>query len=164
MTIYRKAGLMLLVLSMSMSILTACGSSSDKGTASTEGTEGSDTATEVHKTGFPIVDKPIELSIMAPDVGRQDWNKMPVIQEYEKMTNIKLKLQNAPQDSFETKKNLVFASGTLPDIFYAADLKGSDQVTYGSQGLLLPLEKYIDEGYAPNLKKFLMLIRIFANQ
>lgn len=152
MTNYRKTGLMLLCLSMSISIFTACGSSSDKGTASTES---SDTAAEVHKTGFPIVDNPIELSIMAPDVGRQDWNKMPVIQEYEKMTNIKLKIQNAPQDSFETKKNLVFASGTLPDIFYAADLKGSDQVTYGSQGLLLPLEKYIDEGYAPNLKKIL---------
>lgn len=78
---YRKTGLMLLCLSMSISIFTACGSSSDKGTASTES---SDTAAEVHKTGFPIVDNPIELSIMAPDVGRQDWNKMPVIQEYER--------------------------------------------------------------------------------
>lgn len=150
MTNFRKTGLMLLSLTMAISILSACGSKNENA-ASTTGTA----AQEVHKTGFPIVDKPIELTLMAPDVGIQDWSKMAVIQEYEKMTNIKLKLQNAPQDSFETKKNLVFASGNLPDIFYAADLTGADQVTYGHQGLLLPLEKYIDEGYAPNLKKIL---------
>ncbi|KAF9117632.1 hypothetical protein BGX30_005284 [Mortierella sp. GBA39] len=78
---------------------------------------------------------------------------MPVLQEMEKLTGIHLEYQLSPIDSFETKKNLVFASGDLPDIFYAADLKPAEQVTYGSQGVLIPLEKYIDEGYAPNIKK-----------
>ncbi|MFC5652338.1 extracellular solute-binding protein [Paenibacillus solisilvae] len=130
--------------------LAACGkadNTADKGP--------SNTAASVNKEGMPIVAEPVTLTMMAPDSGEAKWDTMPVIQEMQKLTNIKLTFQNSPIDSFETKKNLVFASGTLPDIFYAADLKPAEQVTYGSQGTLLPLEKYIDEGYAPNLKKIL---------
>lgn len=92
---------------------------------------------------------------MSQDAGVADWSTMPVLQEMEKLSGIKLEYQLSPIDSFETKKNLVFASGDLPDMFYAADLKPAEQVTYGSQGILIPLEKYIDEGYAPNIKKIL---------
>ena len=132
-------------------MLAACGSpkgdgaaTAPSGTASTEG---------VKKEGFPIVDEPITLTVMSQDAGVADWNTMPVLQEMEKLSGIKLEYQLSPIDSFETKKNLVFASGDLPDMFYAADLKPAEQVTYGSQGILIPLEKYIDEGYAPNIKK-----------
>jgi putative aldouronate transport system substrate-binding protein len=107
----------------------------------------------VKKEGFPIVDKPLTLSMMSQDAGLADWNAMPVMKEMEKLTGIKFTYQLTPIDSFATKKNLVFASGDLPDVLFAADLKPSEQVTYGSQGVLIPLEKYIDEGYAPNLKK-----------
>ncbi|MFD2614936.1 extracellular solute-binding protein [Paenibacillus gansuensis] len=154
----RKPGLLLLSLTMLCSIAAAC-SSSNEGpkTANNGGSKGGNTpaaTSNVKKDGFPIVDKPVELTMMAPDTGVADWDKLPVLQEMEKLTNVKLKFQNAPLDSFDTKKNLVFASGSLPDIFYAADLKPSEQVTYGSQGVLLPLEKLIDD-YAPNLKKIL---------
>ncbi|OPA79351.1 ABC transporter substrate-binding protein [Paenibacillus selenitireducens] len=150
---FRKPWALLLCLTMLISILSACGSSNDS-KAAKDGEGTSTTASDVKKEGFPIVDKPITLTMMAPDVGVADWEKMPVLQEMEKLSNVKLKFQNAPQDSFETKKNLVFASGSLPDIFYAADLKPADQVTYGSQGVLIPLEDLIDN-YAPNLKKIL---------
>ena len=67
------------------------------------------------------------------DAGLADWNNMPVLKEMEKLTGIKFTYQLTPIDSFATKKNLVFASGDLPDVFFAADLKSSEQVTYGSQ-------------------------------
>ncbi|ACX68256.1 extracellular solute-binding protein [Paenibacillus sp. FSL H8-0457] len=147
----RKASSILLCLTLSATMLAACGSpkgdgaaTAPSGTASTEG---------VKKEGFPIVDEPITLTVMSQDAGVADWNTMPVLQEMEKLSGIKLEYQLSPIDSFETKKNLVFASGDLPDMFYAADLKPAEQVTYGSQGILIPLEKYIDEGYAPNIKK-----------
>lgn len=147
---FRKSWVLLLCLTMLVSILSACGSSNEP-----KANEGGESASgTVKKEGFPIVDEPITLTMMAPDVGVADWDKMPVLQEMEKLTGVKLKFQNAPQDSFETKKNLVLASGSYPDIFYAADLKSADQVTYGSQGVLLPLEDLIDN-YAPNLKKIL---------
>lgn len=153
----RKASSLLLSLTLLISVLAACGSPNDEGKANGSNA-GSETSTSnqaegVSKEGFPIVSEPVTLKMMSQDVGVADWSKMPVLQEMEKLTGIKLQYQNAPLDSFATKKNLVFASGDLPDIFYAADLKPAEQVTYGSQGVLIPLEKYIDEGYAPNIKK-----------
>jgi len=147
----RKASAVLLSLTLLSSLMAACGSSDDKGSAN----KGKTTAAIANKEGFPIVKEPLTLTMMSQDVGVADWNKMQVIQEMEKLTGIKLQFQNSPVDSFETKKNLVFASGELPDVIYAAELKPAEQVTYGSQGVLLPLETYIDGGYAPNLKKIL---------
>ncbi|MFC4808572.1 extracellular solute-binding protein [Paenibacillus sp. GCM10023250] len=111
-------------------------------------------ADNVNKEGFPVVNEPLTLTMMGPDVGIQNWDKMPLFQEMEKQTGIHMTFQNAPKDAFETKKNLVFVSGTYPDIFYAAGLTPAEQMNYGEQGILLPLEELI-EGYAPNVKKIL---------
>lgn len=138
-----------LCLALSASLVSACGSNNSSNQNSAANSANSD----VKKEGFPIVDQPLTLSMMSQDAGLADWNDMPVLKEMEKLTGIKFTYQLTPIDSFATKKNLVFASGDLPDVFFAADLKPSEQVTYGSQGVLIPLEKYIDEGYAPNLKK-----------
>ncbi|MEK4356508.1 ABC transporter substrate-binding protein [Paenibacillus sp. FSL M7-1455] len=146
----RKASSILLCLTLSASLLAACGSSKgSEGASSSAQTE----AAGVKKDGFPIVDKQLTLTMMSQDAGVADWNQMPVLKEMEKLTNIKFNYQLSPIDSFATKKNLVFASGDLPDVFYGADLKPAEQVTYGTQGVLIPLEKYIDGGYAPNIKK-----------
>ncbi|WP_274655469.1 extracellular solute-binding protein [Paenibacillus humicola] len=155
----KKSAALSVSLTLLASVLAACGSDSGKDAGSAAaGTSAAnkpaaDAASDVSKDGFPIVSKPLTLKMMSQDIGVQDWNKMPVLQDMEKMTGIKMQYQNVPTDSFSAKKNLIFASGTLPDIFYAADLTPAEQVTYGSQGVLLPLEKYIDGGYAPNLKK-----------
>jgi putative aldouronate transport system substrate-binding protein len=154
----RKASSAMISLALLGSVLAACGSENNESAAGDGNNTGTSTAVGaegVSKEGFPIVSEPLTLSMMSQDPGVADWNKMPVLQEMEKLTGIKLEYENAPIDSFATKKNLVFASGDLPDIFFAADLKPAEQVNYGSQGVLVPLEKYIDEGYAPNLKKIL---------
>ncbi|QHT58515.1 extracellular solute-binding protein [Paenibacillus lycopersici] len=158
----RKASLILLSLTASASLLQACGTSNEgnngAANAGSNANAGANAGTDanesgVKKDGFPIVDKTVTLKMMSQDAGIADWNTMPVMQEMEKLTGVHMEYQLAPIDSFATKKNLVFASGDLPDIFYAADLTPAEQVTYGTQGVLVPLEKYIDEGYAPNLKK-----------
>ncbi|MBO7747488.1 ABC transporter substrate-binding protein [Paenibacillus sp. MWE-103] len=166
----RKASSVLVGLTLTASVLAACGSANDnEGAASDSGgaangngaaasngaanANGSGDAEGVKKDGFPIVAKPLTLTMMSQDAGVADWKQMPVLQEMEKLTGIAFDYQLAPIDSFAAKKNLVFASGDLPDVFYGADLKPAEQVTYGSQGVLIPLETYIDEGYAPNLKK-----------
>ncbi|QHW32342.1 extracellular solute-binding protein [Paenibacillus rhizovicinus] len=151
----RKASLILLSLTASAVLLQACGSNAEDGSngAANAGSNANASDGGVKKEGFPIVDKPLTLKLMSQDVGVADWSKMPVMQEMEKLSGIHMEYQNAPVDSFVTKKNLVFASGDLPDIFYAAELTPAEQVTYGTQGVLVPLEKYIDEGYAPNIKK-----------
>lgn len=142
----------ILTLSMLFSILAACASSSPSTSEQPEA--GSATGSNVNKEGFPIVNEPITLTMMAKDAGMKNWNEMPVIQEMEKLTGIKFDFRNAPLDSFDTKKNLVFASGDYPDVFYAAELTQDEEVRYGGQGVLIPLEDLIDE-YAPNIKKIL---------
>lgn len=154
----QKRGAILLSIIMLFSILTACGSSdkSSSGNKASDNTASNSTnaASDVKKDGFPIVSKPITLTMLAQSANMGDWSKMPVVQEMEKLSNVKIEFQTVPIDSFATKKNLVFASGDLPDMIYAADLKPSEQVTYGTQGAIIPLEKLIDN-YAPNLKKLL---------
>ncbi|MEK4437195.1 MULTISPECIES: extracellular solute-binding protein [Paenibacillus] len=145
-----KKSTVLLSLILAASMLAACGASPDGGSTAEPGTP---EETGVKQEGFPIVEEPITLTMMSQDVGVADWNTMPVIQEAEKLTNIKFEFQLTPIDSFATKKNLVFASGDLPDVLYGADLTPAEQVTYGTQGSLIPLEPYIDGGYAPNIKK-----------
>ena len=145
----KKIFMSVLATVMAVSLLSGCGSKGD-GSSASGGKEG----TAVNKEGYPIVDKPLTLSIMAPDMGIQNWKDMPVMQEMEKLTGIKIEYRNAPRDSFDTKKNLVFASGDYPDIFFAANLTQAEELSYGSQGILLPLEDLIDQ-YAPNIKKAL---------
>ncbi|MBM7569320.1 ABC transporter substrate-binding protein [Paenibacillus sacheonensis] len=158
----RKASLILLSLTASALLLQACGSNSNGGNngeanagtnaGSNAGSNANAAEGGVKKEGFPIVGEPLTLKLMSQDAGVADWNKMPVMQEMEKLSGIHMDYQLSPIDSFATKKNLIFASGDLPDIFYAADLTPAEQVTYGTQGVLVPLEKYIDGGYAPNIK------------
>lgn len=106
---------------------------------------------EVNKEGFPIVDKKITLSLMAPGTGMADWKDMPTLKEYNKKANIDFDYKTPPLSDFETKKNLAFASGDLADILFAASLTPGEEVNYGKQGVILPLEDLINK-YAPNFK------------
>lgn len=142
----RKGAAALLSTAMLAGLLAGCGSSDNKPGAAVE--------VEVAKEGFPIVNEQISLTLTAPDVGIQNWKDMAVLQEMEKLTNIKMVFNNAPKESFDTKKNLIFTSGEYPDVFYAAGLTPAEQMNYGEQGILIPLEDLI-ETHAPNIKKVL---------
>ncbi|SFA77519.1 putative aldouronate transport system substrate-binding protein [Cohnella sp. OV330] len=144
MASYAKTGKLLLAASIGVGLLAGCASNEKKESA----------GATVNKEGFPIVSEPLTLTLMAPDTGDQDWTKMKVLDIMAEQSNIKLDFRNAPKDSFDTKKNLVFASGDYPDMFYAAGLTTAEQINYGEQGILIPLETLIDE-YAPNFKKVL---------
>ncbi len=48
----------------------------------------------------------------------------------------------------------MLAGGDYPDAFHSVGLSTQDLITYGGQGVLIPLNDLIDK-YAPNLKKIL---------
>ncbi|WP_172200086.1 extracellular solute-binding protein [Saccharibacillus qingshengii] len=146
MNIRSKAWKLLMVGGLGASLLAGCGGSDEAANSAEKVT--------VSKEGFPIVETPIKLTMMAPDVGIQNWEDMVVLQEMAKKSNVSFEYKNAPKESFDTKKNLVFASEDYPDVFYAAGLTPSEQLKYGEQGVLIPLEGLIDE-YAPNFKALL---------
>lgn len=157
----RKKSAVLLSLILSASMLAACGTSPSESGETAEPRTPEETG--VKKEGFPIVDEPITMTMMSQDAGVADWSNMPVLQEAEKLTNIKFEYQLTPIDSFATKKNLVFASGDLPDVLYAADLTPAEQVTYGTQVLLFRLSLTLMEVMRRILRNCLMRIPTFAN-
>ncbi|MGG6311498.1 extracellular solute-binding protein [Paenibacillus macerans] len=132
-------------------ILGGCGSGSGANDKASEGGAN----TEVSKDGFPIVQEPITLKMftrIAPVNG--PFKDMPVFQDYEKMSNVKVEFIEAPTDGFQEKKNLLFASNELPDVFFRSGLTPLEAVRYGSGGQLIPLEDLIAD-YAPNLTKLM---------
>jgi putative aldouronate transport system substrate-binding protein len=107
-------------------------------------------------TGFPIMREPIRLTFFShkSNSNAGNWNDALIWREYAKMTNITVDFQLTNVDVLPEKRNLVFASGELPDAFHTSVMPANDLVTYGSQGVLIRLNDLIDK-YAPNLKSYM---------
>ena len=82
---------------------------------------------------------------------RKPFNELPVVMKYEKLTNVKIDWIEVPAAGVNEKKNLMLASGDLPDAF-ATNLQDFDIVTYGAAKVFIPLQDLIEK-YAVNYKK-----------
>ncbi len=69
----------------------------------------------------------------------------------EKTFNMTIKWVLAPNDP-GTKQSLLLASGDYPAVFLSGNFTPSQELKYGQQGVLIPLNKYIAH-YAPNVQK-----------
>jgi putative aldouronate transport system substrate-binding protein len=136
----------LLVMLMMISLLIVAGANgkSDQSGSSTAMVK------NVNPAGvFPVVKEPWTMTVMFPQkslIEDMETNKFTKLMEDK--TGIKVEWQLIPEKNIQEKVNLVFASGTdLPDVMVgcAAGLGNAAQVQYGSQGLILPLNDYIDE-------------------
>lgn len=128
-----------------ISMLAACSSKSSSNESAKE-------KVKINKEGYPIVDKKLTMSMMGPDVGQAKWEDMAFFKEMEKMTNVHFKFTTPPLSDFPTKLNLAFASDEIPDVLFAGSLTADQEVKYGKQGTLIPLEDLIEK-YAPNIQK-----------
>jgi putative aldouronate transport system substrate-binding protein len=105
------------------------------------------------ETGLPIVKNKVSLNIVAPKAPlAPDYSEMEIFKRLEESTNVAIEWTNIADTDYQEKKNLLLASGDLPDAFYGAGFTDYDLVTYGGNGTLIPLEDLIDK-YAPNIKK-----------
>jgi putative aldouronate transport system substrate-binding protein len=112
-------------------------------------------AANVKETGFPLVNTPVTLKMMGPKAALHGpWEQMDLFTEMEKKTNMKFTFDTPSVESYQAKKNLAFASGEVPDVFFGGPMTSNDDVVYGQQGILIPLEGLIDK-YAPTIKKIL---------
>lgn len=104
---------------------------------------------------LPIVDEPITLHIVATmSPNHVDWNLMASWQELMRRTGINIEFEMIPSSSLAEKRNLKLASNDLPDAFISGGFTSTDLVSYGSDGVIVPLQDYIDQ-YMPNLKAIL---------
>lgn len=136
-------------------LLASCGNNSEQAINNEDKNQSSNVV--VNKSDYPIVDEKLNMTMIAPGLGLNEWNDMDFMKDYEEKTNIHMDVTTPPQSEFKTKLNLAFASGDIPDVIYAGGpntLNAAAEVDYGSQGLLLPLEDLIPE-YAPNFNKLM---------
>lgn len=116
--------------------------------------EATEEKSNFNKTGFPIVNEPITLTAFGSrDQNQAEWKNVKMLKEYEKLTNVHIDYQEVPAQGFDEKKNLLFASNDLPDIFIRAFITPVEISMYGPEsGQLIALDDLIAE-YAPNLTK-----------
>ena len=150
---------------LAMSTLVSCGedggssttaeNSTESSAASSTDGESSETKTVegVNLEGYPIVDETLTVSLMgAKSAIHGEWKDLIFFQEMEKLTNIAFEFDTPAAEILEEKKNLALNGGTYPEVLFACNISRDQQVKYGSQGILLPLEDLIDE-YCPNIQK-----------
>ncbi|MFC3798369.1 extracellular solute-binding protein [Cohnella sp. GCM10012308] len=152
----RTSRMMLLGMTAALAA-SGCSSNSDSQNSSSASPSGGNpsAASSASASTQSDASTPIELTMMGPKQSIQGpWEDMDFFKEMEKRTNIHFKFDTPPITSYQEKKNLAFASGDLPDVLFAAQLTPSEEVNYGKQGLIVPLEDLI-ERHAPNIKKLL---------
>ena len=113
-----------------------------------------DTKIEINETGFPIVNKPLTMTVFGiRDANQAPWKDILVFKEYEKKTGIHMDWQEIPDQGKEEKKSLLFASNDLPDVFVRPIFSRNEITMYGVEsGQLMPLNDLIEK-YAPNFMK-----------
>lgn len=166
MTSVKKAAIRLISLVLIcvfvFSMFTACTKTQEKepsDSASSEKTTAESyeegTVENFNPTGYPIVKEKIKLKLMGkgvPNFLPDDWNEVVFFQKMEELTNISFEFDVLPDEAFEQRKGLAFASGDLPDLFFKAQLTDNEVAKYGKQGLLVRLNDLLDK-YAVNFNQ-----------
>ncbi|MGN7297849.1 extracellular solute-binding protein [Ferdinandcohnia sp. SAFN-114] len=107
----------------------------------------------LNATGYPIVNEALTLEMMGQSSPLQpNWGDMNFFKKMKELTNMDFTYRTSTSDQYAQQKQLAFTSMELPDVFFGANFTAAEEVDYGTQGLLAPLEDLIDQ-YAPNLQK-----------
>lgn len=95
---------------------------------------------------LPLVKEKETLKIAT--VSDVDPNLKLLVQELEEKTNVHIEWDYYPVATWPEKKSLLFAADDLPDAFMGGGpsiLTDQEVINYGSQGLLIPLNEYLNE-------------------
>ncbi|WP_309122173.1 ABC transporter substrate-binding protein [Paenibacillus sp.] len=126
---------------------------SDNGGGDTSGNTAQEAT--LNKEGLPIVGEKLTLTMVAPKTQlAPEYGEMEIFKRLEASTNVHIEWNNIPDTDYQEKKNLLLASGDLPDAFYGAGFSDYELITHGKDGTIIPLEHLIAE-YAPNLSKLM---------
>lgn len=101
-------------------------------------------------TGASLAEEKVNITAFQYELENQniDFNNLWFFEQLEEKTGVHVDFQEVKDADFETQLNLMFASGDYADVI----LRGSvDIEEYGvTQGLLIPLDEYINEDIMPN--------------
>ena len=136
------AGILLATVSMGM--LAGCGSSSGGSSSANISTE---------DLSFPLAETvTITGTISYPSGTEEDPNKRTIFKRLEEETNVHVEWTAISSDQWGDKITLNMANpNTLTDFVFNAGFSNSDLIRYADQGVIIPVEEYIDNNM-PNLK------------
>jgi len=138
----RLAQGMAATLAMSV-VLSAC-SSSNTGTNSNTGATNGNANTDAGKGNGPTA-----ITMMYDDNPSYPFNaSWPVLQQFQKLANVKLDIQPTPDGDYQNKLNIVLSSGSAPDL--VSYVEHQVYMKFAQTGVLLPISDYMDK--LPNLK------------
>jgi putative aldouronate transport system substrate-binding protein len=101
---------------------------------------------------FPLKEQvTLKVDVVKNDKDSKFYEDLELTKRLEKETNVKIEWNVLSGDSkqVEEKKKIMFASGSFGDV--VVNFTDLDFMNYSSQGLILPLEKYINEKNTPNI-------------
>lgn len=138
----KKALALFLTAVMAMSALSGCG---DNGGSSAAG---SSTPASSASTAAGDSNEPVTLTIgIKIDPLVEDYETNYFTQMMEEENNVNLEFFTFPSDTdgFKSKLSLMISSNTtLPDIIDTEDLGESEVAEYGSKGIFVPINEYLD--------------------
>lgn len=95
---------------------------------------------------YPIVDKKVTLTVLiGGNPAVEDFNTNEFTKWYEEKTNVHAQFDVLPVKGGQEKLNLILASGDYPDVIMSAGLTASQIMSFGSQGVFIPLNDLIDK-------------------
>jgi putative aldouronate transport system substrate-binding protein len=140
----------LVVLTALLTLTTACSSEPSASEQSSGGSDGGQQA--ANGKYFPLKKKETLKLTACQHSLSGPFKDMSFFKMYEEMTNVHIEWNDISNAQCKEQMNLIYASNNLPDAFYGTiALNVNDVIKYGSQGMLIPLEKYINKGMMPNL-------------
>ncbi len=121
--------------------------SSAKSTADTINSTQNEKLNMTAASQFPIVKNKVTLTaLVAQNPNIEDYATNDMTKYMEEKTNIHIEFEELPHKESLTKLNLMIASNAkLPDMFVGQYLSNDAQALYGMEGVLIPLDSYIEE-------------------
>lgn len=150
-----KNGLALVLAIVMLLSLAACAGTTTSSTASkTESTpsatESKEEATYYNKTGLPICNDEITLTMVSISDYTKDWNKTWFMKWVRENMGINIDTTVYPQETIKSQYALLLTNDDLPDLCWFNNLTSKEI----DDGYVLSFDQYMEDGLMPNLTAF----------
>lgn len=145
--LYRRVIIAALTAGMILS-MSACG-----GKSKVELNTGELQEVDLETLKFPLAEKATLTGMTSYPVNTEsNPNNRTIFKRMQEKTNVEIEWTAIQGDQWGDKITLAMANlDTLPDFIFSAGFGDNDLLRYAEQGVIIPLEEYID-AYMPNLK------------
>ena len=146
---YRKGLALLLAVVTTLTLLAGCGGGGGSVGANSQGLD-----VDPAEVAMPLAEKATINGLTKFPAGTEsEPNNRTIFKRLEEETNVHVEWRAISSDQWGDKIQLEMANAkTLPDFIFDAGFGNADLLKYGKNGIIIPLEDYIDK-YMPNLCK-----------